>query len=200
MVTLLIVIGILYALVGIPNSVMDKISFHYNQSIFMRLNSRYWYPLVSWSNKWKNGEKKNGEQFPLSSTILVFLTDGWHFTKWIMFTLIELIIMLLIASKYSWVWYCIPAGIVVLKCLRGGVFELFFSYILVLDDPNEVYTLLDGDKPGMFYAYNGADTIPATGDSRNLNLAAYMEVKGEIKRVGPLKRKVLIVTKIIGHK
>tara|TARA_R110000787_G_scaffold20623_5_gene61412 strand:- start:1630 stop:1971 length:342 start_codon:yes stop_codon:yes gene_type:complete len=33
----------------------------------------------SWRNKWKDGNKANGEEFPFSSTALVFLTDNWHF-------------------------------------------------------------------------------------------------------------------------
>ena len=33
----------------------------------------------SWTNKWKNGDPSKGEKFPLSSTLLVWLTDRWHF-------------------------------------------------------------------------------------------------------------------------
>jgi hypothetical protein len=32
----------------------------------------------SWRNKWKNGYPADGERFWGSSTIFVWLTDGWH--------------------------------------------------------------------------------------------------------------------------
>jgi len=43
-------------------------------------------PDDTWRRKWKGGEKSNGEAFPLSSTLLVFVTDPYHgtrtFTRW----------------------------------------------------------------------------------------------------------------------
>lgn len=33
---------------------------------------------TSWKRKWKNGNKDEGEAFPGSSTIFVFVTDGYH--------------------------------------------------------------------------------------------------------------------------
>lgn len=41
-------------------------------------NPECWDKSVSWKNKWKNGDKEQGERWPTSSTITVFLTDGWH--------------------------------------------------------------------------------------------------------------------------
>ncbi len=38
-------------------------------------------PYVSWVNKWKNGDPKQGEKFFGSSTFLVWTTDGWHAVK-----------------------------------------------------------------------------------------------------------------------
>jgi hypothetical protein len=35
----------------------------------------------SWRRKYKGGEKVNGEAFPLSTTLLVPLTDGWHLSN-----------------------------------------------------------------------------------------------------------------------
>jgi hypothetical protein len=40
--------------------------------------SSYWHKNKSWKNKWKNGDKKQGEKFWLSSTIFVLFTDAWH--------------------------------------------------------------------------------------------------------------------------
>lgn len=41
-------------------------------------DSSYWHKNKSWGNKWKNGDKKQGEKFWLSSRQLVWLVDAWH--------------------------------------------------------------------------------------------------------------------------
>jgi len=43
-------------------------------------NMGYWWQatLFSSGNKWKDFDKKNGERFPFSSTLLVAFTDAWH--------------------------------------------------------------------------------------------------------------------------
>jgi hypothetical protein len=69
-------------LAGMCNACMDT-RFMWNDSIFHNLNS--WFnPLLSQKNKWKNGDRKNGERFFGSSTFLVWLTDFWHFMKMLM--------------------------------------------------------------------------------------------------------------------
>lgn len=72
----MIAIPFLFMIAGLCEGVMDYLQFHYYQINF------FWNPKLSWKNKWKNGKKEEGEKFFLSSTILVFLTDGWHLMKW----------------------------------------------------------------------------------------------------------------------
>ena len=38
-----------------------------------------WDMYVSWTNKYKNNDPNQGEKFPLSTSVLVGFTDGWHF-------------------------------------------------------------------------------------------------------------------------
>lgn len=66
------------------------------------------------------------EAFPYSSTVLVFLTDKWHFMKWVMFTCYETSIMLLVWRSENMNLYFIPLGIVGLKIVRGIMFS--FKY------------------------------------------------------------------------
>lgn len=73
-----------FVFIGMFEAVMDKLNFHFEKSIFKGLaNQQFWDPTLSWRNKWKLGVKKNGEKFPLSSTVLVFTTDAWHFAKFL---------------------------------------------------------------------------------------------------------------------
>jgi hypothetical protein len=75
-------------LAGFSNGLMDLIAYRYYLSIFNK--SKFFNPNVSWRNKWKNGNPEYGERFLFSSTIFVFLTDGWHLVKWFMIKFILL--------------------------------------------------------------------------------------------------------------
>lgn len=84
--------------------------------------SNYWLKTVSWQNKWKNGDKKQGEMFWGSSRWFVMFTDGWH-----LFGLVERIGFIitytatgLLINLSLWYWFmlfCYP--------LSMGVFHIF---------------------------------------------------------------------------
>ena len=46
-------------------------------------NAAVWDKGKSWRRKWKNGDPELGERFPGSSTVFVFVTDGWHFSQFV---------------------------------------------------------------------------------------------------------------------
>ncbi len=76
------------------NAVMDVLSTRYYISIFsIPKNRQFWDWNMSWRNKWQWGEKANGERFLFSSTMLSFLTDGWHLAKAIMLMFISFAII-----------------------------------------------------------------------------------------------------------
>ena len=76
----------------------------------------------SWRNKWKNGNKSEGEKFPFSSTILVFLTDRWHLAQslflWCVFVLI-----VTYKSYFNW-WI----DLIIMRVMFGVLFEMFYRY------------------------------------------------------------------------
>ena len=47
------------SLSAISESIMDKIQFHYDKSIFSteKYNQLFWNPIESWKNKWKDDLK-----------------------------------------------------------------------------------------------------------------------------------------------
>ena len=71
---------LLVFLSGVSKGISDRISFHYD-TIPSWVNEQYWNPLISYKNKYKDGDKNKGEKFKFSTTFLVFLTDGWHLTQ-----------------------------------------------------------------------------------------------------------------------
>lgn len=73
---------ILISLAGIAEGIMDKLQFHYDRSWFKGKNDNFWNPLVSWMNKYSNEHFiQRKPKFLGSTTIFVFVTDGWHLMK-----------------------------------------------------------------------------------------------------------------------
>jgi len=107
------------------NAIMDVLSTRYYVSIFSKFNNRqFWNWEISHTNKWQWGDKANGEKFFLSSTMLSFLTDGWHLFKFIMIVCISCAI---IFYKPIFGWW----DIILFNCAWGITFELFYTKILI---------------------------------------------------------------------
>lgn len=70
-------------LAGAADGLNNVISFkwHSFKKAFPEANTHYWWPSSSYSNKWENGKRENGERFFGSSTIFVAASDGWHLTR-----------------------------------------------------------------------------------------------------------------------
>lgn len=132
-ITLLIIIGLLIIIAGISNAIMDTLQFRYNSSVFSALSKKWqnWFnPKLSWKNKWKNKDPKQGPAFLFSTTMLVFLTDAWHFFQMIVLTSLQIAIALLIAIILGKNIIVITIILVLIfKIIYGSVFELFFKYI-----------------------------------------------------------------------
>jgi hypothetical protein len=117
---------ILMLLAGIFNAIMDVLDFHYDISIFTSWHNQNWInPVISWRNKWKNGDPNQGERFFGSSTIFVFITDLWHFCKFLM--MISVCCAIVFYNPLIFWW----TDIIFLLTIYSIVFEIFFSKILI---------------------------------------------------------------------
>lgn len=130
----MIFIIFLIIIAAISNSSMDTLQFHYSTSIFKNFkNQNFFNPELSWKNKWYMDSKGNilGEKFLGSSTIFTFLTDAWHFFKFIMLTSIFLAIVFYTPIlKMNSVFLELAANFILLRLIYGVVFEIIFSKIL----------------------------------------------------------------------
>jgi hypothetical protein len=71
----LTIIGMLLA--GLAEGMMDKLQFHLPEKLW---GNNFWDPGISWMNKYG---PDGTYRFWGSTTVLVFLTDGWHLMKWV---------------------------------------------------------------------------------------------------------------------
>jgi hypothetical protein len=117
-----------FILFGLFEAVMDKLQFHYKRSIFKNYQSTWWDPKNSWKNKWKNGDKEQGERFLFSSTIFVFVTDAWHFFKFLRNICMHSGIFFL-ALEFCNVWWAVGYALLT-YVLRNIFFEKTFSWVL----------------------------------------------------------------------
>jgi len=73
---------------GMCEGVMDTLSFHYKRfEAKHNAKDKFWNPEYSWLNKYNSQMKP---KFIGSTTMFVFLTDGWHLFKWLRNTLLFL--------------------------------------------------------------------------------------------------------------
>lgn len=72
-------------IIGFPqnykNSRWQQLANYFDKKGWHNIGSKFWDNSISWKNKWKNQTPEQGEAFPLSSSLLGFLCDGWHITK-----------------------------------------------------------------------------------------------------------------------
>ncbi len=142
MVTTVIILT-LCILIGICSSVMDVLSFRYNTSFFKKYLGNYeqfFNVQISWLNKWKLDSNNqpiivNGkyvERFLFSSTILVFLTDGWHLAKASMILFISLAISIPLIQLLGISYWYIIVSILLIYTIICVTFELFFTKVLIV--------------------------------------------------------------------
>lgn len=107
---------------AVANSVMDTLKFRFGRSIFNRSQWLQFCGPQSWRNKWKDG-LEGKEKFMFSSTILVFITDAWHLSQFIMLKCFVLAVILYKPLVNCW------ADFLIYSVSFSLTFELFFSKI-----------------------------------------------------------------------
>jgi hypothetical protein len=113
-------------LAGICNAIMDVLKTRFNKSIFLGKSPYNWIdPALSWPNKWKNGDKSQGEKFLGSSTVFVWMTDLWHLAKMLMLVFIVFAVVFYTPIIAWWIdWF-------ILYCSFTIPFEIFYSKVLI---------------------------------------------------------------------
>ncbi len=124
---------ILLVLGGIGKAIRDTLAHHFEKSIFKNLNPYFWNPVLSCNNKWKGGNKINGEKFFQSSNLLVALTEGWHVGEFINVNflisgtlLIVLKLNLIYGLNLGFIY-----GLIVSRVTYGVSFFIFYKFILI---------------------------------------------------------------------
>jgi hypothetical protein len=130
---ILTILGFLFiTFAAVSESIMDKIQFHYDKSIFKnsKYNQLFWNPIESWKNKWKEDLKT--EKFIGSSTLFVFTTDAWHLFKFFRNTSLFIGLPLIAIGDMN-----VILSAVIARVIYGLTFTLCFDKLLV-NTPTEI--------------------------------------------------------------
>jgi len=130
----LVLIFLLIIFGAIAKAIMDTLQFHYNNSIFKTMDEFFWNPKISWKNKYKNHNKEEGEKFFCSTTVFVFLTDGWHLFQSIFLNCIFLIPIVLINLLHPLSFWWLMIIFLTIRIAFGLFFELFYKEIFQKED------------------------------------------------------------------
>lgn len=143
-----ILIILLLFISSTADAIMDVISFHFSKSIFSKMHNwkifkkktykeklsiyRWCNPDYSWKNKWKNGNKEEGEIFKGSSTIFVFVTDLWHLMQFIQLNSLFLLSVVFLLHLEESSFKSIILHIFLYRVYYGINFTLWYDHILKL--------------------------------------------------------------------
>ena len=89
-------------------------------------NPLFWHKNVAWKNKWKNGDKKQGEKFFGSSRWFVMFTDAWHLFGFL--ERVSLVISFTIVGHLVSINAYFLFGVLVNYIVFTGVFHIFHTY------------------------------------------------------------------------
>lgn len=131
----MIALFILVFIAGAAKGVMDTLQFHYSGSIFpthtKRFGALFWNPVFSHVNKYKYGNKKDGEKFCGSTTVFCLFTDGWHLFQSIFLTSIFAAFLFYEPIFHTGMqWVNMFIDFLVLRVIFGLSFTLFYDKIL----------------------------------------------------------------------
>lgn len=127
----LIAAAVLLFAAGLFNGLCDSLQFHYEKT-GISPDNKYWNPAISWKNKYKNCDPEQGPAFPLSTTVLVFMTDAWHLFKSLQMLAVKLVIALFFMgyiprSKNDLLWML--AVLATQSVVLAMGFHIFYSLI-----------------------------------------------------------------------
>jgi len=113
---------IFFCLAAICNAVMDTLVHHFGISVFQKLNPQFWWPEISWKNKYVDFDPAKGHK----KLMIDSFSDGWHVFKTLMIVFICLSIVTYDFFNIPWWLMVIGYG-----TLWNIVFNLFYNHILI---------------------------------------------------------------------
>ena len=126
------ILFILY-LIGVIKAAKEIMVFKMWDSIFLYIKSN-WFgdPFETWQNKYKKVDGlafPNEPKFPFATTLLVFITDSYHSSN---FLINILVLALIVNTKIPVYFDSLILTYIVYYSFDKLIFEIFFKYIFIM--------------------------------------------------------------------
>jgi hypothetical protein len=114
--------GGLVFLGGAAKGFNETLQFHWKSfhAQFPKANPNWFNPAVSWRNKYENDDPNNSANFPLSTSVLVFLTDQYHLNNFINRGAITAALVIKIGEKKKRFSYYVKDFLFYTACYQAG--------------------------------------------------------------------------------
>jgi hypothetical protein len=124
-----IVTGSLMFVAGGAKGFNETLQFHYDnfKKVFPGANDHWFNPDISWQNKYKHNDPAEGARFPLSTSVLVFVTDQYHLNNFIQRAGITAAIVLKIGHKQKFKYY-VYDFLYYTACYQAGFALTYYSF------------------------------------------------------------------------
>jgi hypothetical protein len=122
------VTGALVFLSGSAKGFNEALQFNYFgfESIFPKANDQWFYPGMSFKNKYKDGDPAKGPKFPLSTSVLVMFTDQYHLNNFIQRASLTAALVIKIGDgKKSFKHYVFDA-LYYTACYQAGFHSIYY--------------------------------------------------------------------------
>jgi hypothetical protein len=122
----------MFLLAGLAEGIMDWLQFKLPLQIKHKwVYHKFWDPRISWKNKWSYSTVTldRYEKFFLSTTVLVFLTDGWNLMKWFRNRFIDIAFICFI-NFFEIPFLTAFLFVIILRLFYGLGFYLIFKKLL----------------------------------------------------------------------
>ncbi len=119
--------GGLVFLSGAAKGFNEALQFQYNgfESFFPKANDQWFYPSFSFKNKYKQGDPQKGPRFPLSTSVLVMLTDQYHLNNFIQRTSLTAALVVKIGEGKKPLLHYLFDVLYYTLCYQGGFHAIY---------------------------------------------------------------------------
>ncbi|MEN9549460.1 MAG: hypothetical protein RIR12_2051 [Bacteroidota bacterium] len=120
--------GALVFIAGSAKGFNEGLQFNYFgfESIFPKANDQWFYPGMSFKNKYKEGNPEKGPKFPLSTSILVMFTDQYHLNNFIQRSALTAALVIKIGNGKKPLKHYLFDALYYTACYQAGFHSIYY--------------------------------------------------------------------------
>jgi hypothetical protein len=113
---------------GAAKGFNEGLQFNYGgfENIFPKANDQWFYPTLSFRNKYKDGDPSKGAKFPLSTSVLVMFTDQYHLNNFIQRASLTAALVIKIGEKKKPFRHYVFDALYYTACYQVGFHSMYY--------------------------------------------------------------------------